>query len=237
MSVHINDKADIAKVVLMPGDPLRAKWIAETFLKKVKLVNQIRGMYGFTGYYKNKKVTIFGSGMGIPSIGIYSHELFTLFGAKYIIRVGSTGSIDKSVNIGDVIIVNEAYSDSSYAKEIGVKVTNKILKPSKYLLDAVTKTAAKNKIKCLKCRVVSGDAFYSRYSIKECKKMSGNAKAVEMEAFGLYATAMRAKKDALTILTCCDNLITHEEMNAYERQTTFKNMAKLALETAISLKI
>ncbi len=236
MSVHIEPKTEIAKVVLMPGDPLRAKWIAETFLKKVKLVNQVRNMFGFTGYYKNKKISVFGGGMGIPSIGIYSHELFSMYGVKYIIRVGSAGAIDKKINLGDIAIATEAFSKSNYANEIGIKPNKCVFKPSEYLLNMTIKCAKKSKIKYLTAKVYSADAFYSKYSVAEIKKITNNAKLIEMEAFGLYANAIRNKKHALTILTCSDNLVTKKEMSAYARQTSFKNMIKLALETAICLK-
>ncbi len=235
MSVHIQLKGEISDVVLMPGDPLRAKWIAETFLKKVKLVNQVRGMLGFTGYYKNKKVTVFGSGMGIPSIGIYSHELYKFYDVKCIIRVGSTGSISKDFNVGDVGVATEAYSNSPYANDIGVKAINKILKPTKSILDLTLKIAKKNKINCKQIRVFSEDAFYSKYNIAQLKKISGNAESLECEAFGLYANAIKLKKQGLTLLTCSDSLITKKSMNPYERQTSFKTMTKLALEVAINL--
>lgn len=237
MSTHIDaKKSDIAKIVLMPGDPLRAKWIAENFLKKVKLVNQVRGMYAFTGYYKDKRVTVMGHGMGIPSIGIYSHELFTFFDVKYIIRVGSAGSIDKNIDIGDTFIAAEAFSESHYAEEIGVKVKNKVLKPSKILLDALVKAAKKNKIPYHMGRVNSEDAFYSKYNVAQLKKITGNAQMLEMEAFGLYANAIRSKKEAITILTCSDSLINHKALSPIERQTTFKNMVTIALEAATTLK-
>ena len=238
MSTHIDaKKSDIAKIVLMPGDPLRAKWIAETFLKKVKLVNQVRGMYAFTGYYKNKRVTVMGHGMGIPSIGIYSHELFTFFDVEYIIRVGSAGSIDKNIDIGETFIAAESFSNSHYAEEIGVKVNkDRVLKPSKVLLDALIKAADKTKIPYHMGRVYSEDAFYSKYNVAQLKKFTGGAQMLEMEAFGLYANAMCSKKQAITILTCSDNLINHKALSPIERQTTFKNMVTIALEAATSLK-
>ena len=238
MSTHIDaKKSDIAKIVLMPGDPLRAKWIAENFLKKVKLVNRVRGMYAFTGYYKDKRVTVMGHGMGIPSIGIYSHELFTFFDVEYIIRVGSAGSIDKNIDIGETFIAAEAFSNSHYAEEIGVKVNkDRALKPSKVLLDALIKAADKTKIPYHMGRVYSEDAFYSKYNVAQLKKFTGGAQMLEMEAFGLYANAMRSKKQAVTILTCSDNLINHKALKPIERQTTFKNMVTIALEAAASLK-
>ena len=236
MSTHIELKGEIANTVLMPGDPLRAKWIAETFLKKVKLVNQVRGMLGFTGYYKNKKISVFGSGMGIPSIGIYSHELYKFYDVKYIIRVGSAGSISKDLDVGDIGVAAESYSHSSFADDIGVKAINKTLKPSKYLLDLTLKTAKKNNINCKPARIFSEDAFYSKYNVAQLKKMTKNAELLEMESFGLYANAIKLKKYAITLLTCSDSLITKKAMSPYERQTSFKTMIKLALEMAISLK-
>lgn len=236
MSTHIELKGEIANIVLMPGDPLRAKWIAETFLKKVKLVNQVRGMLGFTGYYKNKKISVFGSGMGIPSIGIYSHELYKFYDVKYIIRVGSAGSISKDFDVGDIGVAAESYSHSSFANDIGVKAINRTLKPSKYLLDATLKTAKKNNINCKPTRIFSEDAFYSKYNVAQLKKMTKKAELLEMESFGLYANAIKLKKQAITLLTCSDSLITKKAMSPYERQTSFKTMIKLALEIATTLK-
>ena len=235
MTPHINAKLqDIAEVVLMSGDPLRAKWIAGKFLDKPRLVNDIRVMHIYTGYYNKKKVTVMGHGMGIPSIGIYSYELFNFYNTKYIIRLGSAGSINKNINLGDIFIADESYSNSSYASEIGVNVTNnKILKCDKKLKILATRTAKELKIPFFSGRVFSMDAFYSKYSLNNLKATKSDM--LEMEAFGLYANAIKCKRSALTILTCSDSLITKKSLSPAERENTFVNMAELGLKLADKL--
>lgn len=228
-------KSDIAKIVLMPGDPLRAKKAAETYLKNYKLVNKLRGMYAYTGTYKNKKITIMAHGMGMPSIGIYSYELFNFYDVKYIIRFGTAGSYTKNIKVGDLIISNAAFSESSYAKDIGIKNPGKILKPSPVILKKAVECAKKMKLKYHLCQIASEDAFYNAYPLKEKIKRSMNSKAVEMEAYALYANAIKFKKDALTILTCSDSLVTGEQMSAIKRQESTTAMIELALNTAIKL--
>jgi purine-nucleoside phosphorylase len=194
-------------------------------------------MFCFTGTYKNKKVSVMAHGMGMPSIGIYSYELFHFYHVKNIIRIGSCGSLDKNINLGDVIICDQAFSFSIYAKDIGVKVTNHILKPSTSLLKLCETTAKKINIKKYhKAKVLCEDAFYNIYSVPEKIKRSLGAKVVEMEAFALYANAIKEKKNALCLLTVSDSLITHESMPPLERQISFKDMVVLALETAIKTK-
>lgn len=228
-------KNDIAKIVLMPGDPLRAKMAAETFLKNPKLVNQVRGMYAYTGTYKGKKITIMAHGMGIPSIGIYSYELFKFYDVDYIIRIGTAGGY-KGIEVGDVIISNAAYSYSTYAKDIGIKNAPKKLLPSKKLLNTAVKTADEMKLKYHVGQIASEDAFYNAYSVKEAIKRNHNSIAVEMEAYALYANAQYLKKNALTILTCSDSFFSKKQMSSKERQESTKTMIKLALNTAIKLK-
>lgn len=227
-------KGEIAKVVLMPGDPLRAKWIAETFLTDVKKVNEIRGMFAFTGKYKNKEITIMGHGMGIPSIGIYSYELFHFYDVDVIIRIGSAGSYSKDVNVGDLILTKDAYSDSLFAATIGVNANNKTLEANKELNELIKKTATENNIALIESRVHSSDVFYgNKLSIEEIINQTGGSKVVEMESFGLFANAIKLNKKASTLLTCSDSLVTHEAMSAEDRQNKFTNMVKLALEVAI----
>lgn len=237
MSTHINaKKGDIANVVLMPGDPLRAKWIAENFLEKAILINDVRGMYGFSGYYKNKKITVMGSGMGIPSIGIYSYELYNFYDVDTIIRVGSAGSIDKKIKVGDVFFAAEAFSYSRYPESMRFKVNkDRILTPTKEILDLLIKTARQFKIPYHCGRVISEDAFYNNTKLEEMSELFHHAQMLEMEAFGLYANAIKYNKKALTIVTCSDSLITKEAMSSMERQTSFKTMVKLALEAAIQI--
>lgn len=219
----------------MPGDPLRAKIAAETFLKNSKLVNQVRGMYAYTGTYKGKKITIMAHGMGIPSIGIYSYELFKFYDVDYIIRIGTAGGY-KGIEVGDVIISNAAYSYSTYAKDIGIKNAPKKLLPSKKLLNTAVKTANEMKLKYHVGQTASEDAFYNAYSVKEAIKRNHNSIVVEMEAYALYANAQYLKKNALTILTCSDSFFSKKQMSSKERQESTKTMIKLALNTAIKLK-
>jgi purine-nucleoside phosphorylase len=163
MTPHNKAKlSDIAKVVLMPGDPLRAKWIAENFLKSPKLVNDVRGMFAYTGAYKNKKVTVMAHGMGMPSIGIYSYELFKFYNVNTIIRVGSAGAFTKSIKLGDVIVAKEAFSESIYAQDVGVKVPkNKILNASSKPLNLCLSVARQMKIEPHVGKVLCEDVFYS----------------------------------------------------------------------------
>lgn len=223
-------KGDIAKTVLMPGDPLRAKWIAETFLTDYRLVNDVRGMFAFTGKYNNTNVTVMGHGMGIPSIGIYSYELFSEYDVETIIRIGSAGSYTKEINIGDLILANEAYSTSTYAKNIGIPLDNDVIRGNDELNSLILSVAKENNIPIFSGRVHSSDVFYgNKSSLEEIINMSKSC-VVEMEAFGLFANAIKLNKKAATLLTCSDSLITHESMSSYDRQTKFINMVKLALK-------
>ncbi|MGL4616723.1 MAG: purine-nucleoside phosphorylase [Mycoplasmoidaceae bacterium] len=234
MTPHINSKKnDIAKIVIMPGDPLRAKWIAENFLKDVVNVNSVRGMLAFTGTYNNKKITVMGHGMGIPSIGIYSYELFKFYDVDLIIRVGSAGTYVRDINLGDVLIVNNAYSDSSYAEILGLDIKNKIIPANKEMVDLAFETSKKNGVKVKKINCHSSDVFYSSLSCEEWLKKS-NSEVVEMEAFGLFANSIILNKKALCLLTCSDSLVTDEAMPAEERQIGFSKMVKLSLDISIS---
>jgi purine-nucleoside phosphorylase len=192
-------------------------------------------MLGFTGTYKGKKITVMGHGMGMPSIGIYSYELFHFYKVKNIIRIGSCGSLDKNINLGDVIICNEAFSTSPYAEDMGVSVKNKTLKPSAALLKKCKAVAHKFNIKnCVESKVLCEDAFYNKYTVAQKVQRSRGGKVVEMEAFALYANAIKTKANALCLLTVSDSLVTHKSMSPEQRQTTFKDMVTLALETAIT---
>lgn len=228
-------KGEIAKVVLMPGDPLRAKWIAESFLDSYKLVNDVRGMLAYTGKYQNKEITVMGHGMGIPSIGIYSYELYSEYDVDVIIRVGSAGSYDKNVNVGDLILAKDAYSDSTYADLIGIHPQNHTLSSSKEIDNLILQTAKENNIQIIETTVHSSDVFYGNTkSVNELVEIT-NSKVVEMESFGLFANAIKLNKKAATLLTCSDSLITHESMSAEDRQTKFINMVTLALKTILKI--
>ncbi|MDE5949802.1 MAG: purine-nucleoside phosphorylase [Malacoplasma sp.] len=228
-------KEDIAKVVLMPGDPLRAQWMAENFLTNVKLVNQVRGMLAFTGEYKDKKITIMGHGMGIPSIGIYSYELFHFYDVDVIIRVGSAGSYSKNINVGDLILTKEAYSESTFANLIGVEALNNVLQGNNSLNELIKKTANENNILLKEARIHSSDIFYGSKRNLDQIIADTKAEAVEMESFALFANAIKLNKKAATLLTCSDSLVTHESMNAHDRQTKFVSMIDLALKTILKI--
>lgn len=223
-------KGDIAKIVLMPGDPLRAKWMAEKFLTNYKLVNDVRGMFAFTGKYNNKEITIMAHGMGIPSIGIYSYELFSVYDVDVIIRVGSAGSYINDVKVGDVILAKDSFSDSTYANIIGIK-NDKVIKASEDINQIILETAKENNIKVHYGTVHSSDVFYGNtMSLEELVKYTKSC-VVEMESFGLFANAIKLNKKAATLLTCSDSLVTNEAMSPEDRQTKFINMVELALKT------
>ncbi len=234
-TAHIDAKSKdmIAKIVLMPGDPLRAKYIADTFLSDVIRVNQARGMLGFTGYYKGKRITVMGSGMGMPSMGIYSYELFKMYDVKTIIRIGTAGAYSKDLNLFDVLLAKDAYSESTFASAMGLSDSN-ILSGSSELNALIMKTAEELEIDVNECRIHSSDVFYSLKNnyYKEVRDQYG-CKAVEMETFALYANAMALNKRAATILTVSNSFETNEEMSSLERQNSLNEMMLLALEVAI----
>ena len=220
-------KEDIAKLVLMPGDPLRAQMIAENFLEDYKLVNTVRGMYAYTGYYKDKKVTVMASGMGIPSIGIYSYELYKFYDVDTIIRVGSAGAFTKDLNLYDIVVVDAALSESTYAKDFNINdeifyADSNIVSKFKEIKSDITV-----------CKTYSTDAFYAECDIDNLTKQ--NCLVAEMEAFGLFCNAKMLGKKAGTILTISDNLVTNEQTSSKERQESFKDMISLALDVIISL--
>ncbi len=225
------DKDLIAETVLMPGDPKRAKYIADKFLTNVIKFNEVRGMLGYTGYYNNKKVSVMASGMGMPSIGIYSYELYNFYDVKNIIRVGSCGSYDASINIYDVVLVEEAFSESNYAK-IAFGMRGKTRKPSLYLNNKIKHAANKMNIDLKEIKVHSSDVFYSDFHThyKELHDKY-NLKAVEMESFALFSNARRLSKRAACILTVSDSLVSGEETTAKERENNFNEMIKLALNS------
>ncbi len=238
---HINATPDdFAKTVLMPGDPLRAKFIAENFLTDSRLVNNVRGIHGYTGTYKGKLISVMASGMGMPSIGIYSYELFNFFGVENIIRVGSAGGMSDSVNVRDIIIAQGACTDSNYAHTFNLPGTFAPIANFNLLKTAVEKADLLS-LRYKVGNVLSSDVFYNdNDGIPE--NMSSSALwgkmgvlGVEMEATALYMNAARSGKNALAILTVSDHLLTGESLSAEERQNTFTDMMKLSLETAVSL--
>lgn len=226
-------KGDIAKIVIMPGDPLRAKMIAETYLENPILINQIRGMYGYTGTYKGKKITVMGSGMGMPSMGIYSYELFKFYDVDTIIRVGSMGAYTKDLNLYDVVLEKEVFTESTYGK-MQNKDLETTLYATKEINDTIKKVARQKQIKIQEGKVYCSDVFYyENFDLEKYQKQ--NLLGVEMESFALFHNAKVLGKKATCILTVSDNIVTNEETTAVERQKAFLNMIELALETCLYL--
>ena len=224
---------DIAKTVLMPGDPLRAKWIAETFLEDPKCFNTVRGMLGYTGKYKGVEVSIMGSGMGIPSIGIYSYELFKFYDVENVVRIGSAGAFKPEMNLFDVLLVEHAYSKSTYAKA-AFGYTEDVMDPSPELNKILADTADKLGKKYWKGYVHSSDNFYSDFSIDR-EPAPYDLLAAEMESFGLFANARHLGKKAACILTISDSIVDHKETTPEQRQTGFTEMMEVALNAAIEM--
>ena len=227
------EKGDYAPVVLMPGDPLRAKFIAETYLDDVKCVNEIRSMLGFTGTYKGVPVSVQGSGMGQPSIGIYSYELFHFYDVQSIIRVGTAGGIKDEIRLRDLILAQGACTNSNFAAQYELPGTYAPI-ASFRLLRAAADTADRMGVPVNVGNVFSSDLFYDDAdSLADWKKM--NVLAIEMEAAALYMNAARAGKEALCICTVSDCPLRGEYTTAEERQTSFTGMIELALETVRNL--
>ena len=225
-------KGDIAKTVLMPGDPLRAKFIAENFLTDVRLVNKVRNIFAYTGKYKGVEVTVMASGMGMPSMGIYSYELFKFYDVENIIRIGSAGAYTEKINLYDIVVAKEAYSKSSYASVQGY--LEDTIESNDKINNVIRNVAKELDKKIVEGVVHSSDVFYGDADINDLYN-NKNCLCVEMESFALFYNAKKLNKNATCILTISDNLITKEETTAEERQTAFKDMMELALETAIKL--
>ena len=230
---HINAKAgEIAKTVLMPGDPLRARFIAEKYFENPVLVNNVRGVQGYTGEYKGKKVSVMASGMGMPSIGIYSYELFNFYGVENIIRIGSAGALTDKLQLRDVVAGMSAYTDSNYGAQFAFRGTLAPCCSYKLLQDAV---AAANQLglHIVPGPVYSSDAFYGQGGYKPAPILQQlGVLCVEMEAYALYLNAAAAGKNALALLTISDSLVTGESLPAEDRQNTFTRMMDIALEIA-----
>ena len=228
---NIAKKGEIAKTVLMPGDPLRAKFIAETFLTDVKQVNNVRNMFAFTGKYNGKEVTIMGSGMGIPSIGIYSYELYNFYDVDRIIRIGSAGAIVDDLKLFDIVIAQGASTNSNWASQYNLPNGSTFSAISSYdALSQAVESAKAHNFRHKVGQVLSADNFYNNPETEWKKWADMGILCCEMESYGLFMTAAQAHKEALAILTISDSLITHEETTAEERQNSFTNMMKVALD-------
>ncbi|WP_299392440.1 purine-nucleoside phosphorylase [uncultured Gelidibacter sp.] len=232
MSIHIAaKKGEIAETILLPGDPLRAKWIATEYFESPKLFNDVRGMYGYTGTYKGKPISTMGTGMGVPSISLYAHELITEYGVKNLIRVGSAGSYQKDIKIRDIVLAMAASSTSGvnklrfggadYAPTANFALFNKAME------------VAKTKNITIKAgNVLTSDEFYNDDEEAYKKWSEFGVLCVEMETSGLYTVAAKHRVNALSILTISDSLVTGEHTTAEERESTFKEMIEIALELA-----
>lgn len=224
-------KEQIAGTVLMPGDPLRAKFIAETFLDNYECVNTVRGMLGYTGSYNGKRVTVFGGGMGMPSVGIYTYELFNFYDVDQIIRIGTAGTISERVNLRDVVLGVGACTDSNYAAQYHLPGTFAPIADFG-LLRAAAEAGERLGIHTVAGNILTSDVFYSddENALKAWQKMG--ILAVEMEAAALYMNAARASKRALCMLTISDAPLSGKVLSVEERQTGFTDMMKIALEIA-----
>ena len=224
------EKEDIAKTVIMPGDPLRAKYIAEKYLSNYKLVNDVRGMYAYTGFYNNKKVTVMAHGMGNPSIGIYAYELFKFYDVDEIIRIGSCGAFKESIKLRDLILVLETYSKSSFIKTYDNDESN-TFKSNEELNKKIQNAADKLSININKTNVYNTDVFYTENENYEELYNKYGCTVVEMETFALFSLAKKLNKKASCLLTVSDNILTNEKLSSDERQTSFDEMIKLSLES------
>ena len=230
MSIHIGaQKGDIAETVLLPGDPLRAKWIAETYLEDVKCYNQVRNMFGYTGNYKGQRISVQGTGMGVPSISIYAHELINDFDVKNLIRVGSAGSYQKNVKIRDIVVAMAA-SSTSGINQFRFQGADFAPTASFYLFQQAIEKAKEKKIEVKAGNVLTSDEFYADEFESYQQWSRFGVLCVEMETSGLYTIAAKHGVNALSLLTISDSLVTGEKTTTEERETTFKGMVEIALE-------
>ena len=234
---HINAPKDaFAKTVLLPGDPKRSRYVAEKFLQDAKLVNDVRGVQGYTGYYKGVKVSVMATGMGIPSMGIYSYELFNGYDVENLIRIGSIGAINENINLKDVIVATSASTNSNYGKNFGLEGTisaGASYKIIKKVDKVVERLQLQNKVKY--GQILSSDTFYTDEKESDLKWSKMGVLGVEMEGYSLYLNAARAGKDALVLATVSDQLIRKEFLSSEERTYSFDEMVTIALETAVEL--
>ncbi len=229
------NKDDFGKTVLMPGDPLRSKYIAETYLSNCTLVNNVRGIHGYTGTYKGKRVSVMASGMGMPSMGIYSYELFSFYDVDNIIRIGSAGAMNKDVKVRDIVIGMGACTNSNYASQYKLPGTFAPI-CSYSLLERTIEACKSHNAVYHVGNLLSSDTFYNDDNTATEQWARMGVMAVEMEAAALYMNAAKLSKNALAICTISDHILTGEELSADERQTSFGQMMEIALDTAVSLQ-
>ena len=228
------EKGEIAKIVLMPGDPLRAKYIAQTYLEDSIQFNTVRNMFGYTGTYKGKKISVMGSGMGMASIGIYSYELFKFYDVEAIIRIGSAGAYVEDLHLFDLVLAESVWSESSYAKaQAGVETD--IMEPSRELNETIQEAAKKLNQSIRRARIHSSDVFYHEENVMDHKGFyeEHGCVCVEMESFALFHNANILGKHAACLLTISDSLVSKEEISAQQRQESFDEMMQLALVSAL----
>ncbi|MHB8807206.1 MAG: purine-nucleoside phosphorylase [Anaerolineaceae bacterium] len=233
--IEAASKDEIAKVVLMPGDPLRARKIAQEYLEDVKQFNQVRGMLGFTGLYKGKRISVMGSGMGFGSIGIYSYELYEFYEVDTIIRIGSCGALRPDLDIMDIILTDHVFSNETFAKD-AFGIEDKLIKGSQRISDIVKQVASVKGIQVHKGNVVSDNVFYTTVETNwDAIYAANKVIASEMESFALFSTAQALKKEAACLLTVSDSSFKKEQnLSAEARQNAFDEMMLLALETAVA---
>lgn len=237
MTPHNEAKyGEIAKNVLMPGDPLRAKYITENFLEDVKLVNKLRNMYGYTGKYKGKEITVFASGMGMPSMGIYSYELYKFYDVDSIIRIGTCGGLSPNLNLLDIILVDDSYTRGNFAIALN-HVDDHLVSSNEELNSLIIKSAYDNDIKLINGNVICNEIFdYYDEKFDEFLKFLPsdlNLIATEMESFALFYTAKVLKKKASCLLSVVDSRFRNEEISADDRQNSLNDMIKIALDAII----
>ena len=234
MTVHIeSNKEDISKNILMTGDPKRCEYIAKNYLQDYKIVNNVRGMTAYTGYYKGKRITIFPSGMGIPSMGIYSYELYKYYDVENIIRIGSCGGYNHTLKLKDIILVDNSYSQSTYAKYLDGYQDN-LVKSTKNLNDIILKTSNELSMNIIKGTICSTDVFYEKdYKNKPIEEY--NILGVEMESFALFNNARTLGKNAACLLTVSDLFFSEDKLTSLEREQNLNEMIVLALESCLKL--
>ena len=240
MSFHISSQpspdgtqfTDVAKTVLMPGDPLRAKYVAFKYLDNPMCFNDVRGMHGYTGTYKGVPVSVMGSGMGMPSIGIYSYELFSCYGVENIIRIGTCGAAGDDINIRDILLSEKAYSQSNYS-ELQYGFKGNCHDASENLNKVIIDTAKENNQKLILAPIASGDVFYMEDPTKMDVPFMKEVKGLEMESYALFSNAIVLKKNATCLLTVTDKHATGEALSSLEKETRLDEMFILALDSAI----